>query len=111
MRKELGKIEKIEFGVGGYQDACIGLHITLSGEGWGVGASKEAWDANMIVWSEYCKWTEEDRSKQYDEIVRYISDLLHEAKVSNITQLKGKPVEATFDGLMLVSWRILTEVL
>lgn len=111
METRLGKISKVTFGLGGYQDACIGLHVTLEGAGWGVGTSKDAWDANQIKWSEHCKWTETDRSKQYDEIVRYVSDLLHAAKVEDVESLRGKPVEATFDGMVLSSWRILSEVL
>jgi len=29
MEKKLGKIENVKFGIGGYQDAMIGLHVTL----------------------------------------------------------------------------------
>jgi hypothetical protein len=43
--------------------------------------------------------------------MRYVSSLLKDAKVNSVDQLKGKPVEVTFDGNMLKSWRILTEVL
>jgi hypothetical protein len=111
MRTELGKIQKVSFGHGGYQEACIGINFTLGGEGWGVGSSETAWDAEMIECTNNCKWTEEDRSKQYDEIVRYISRLLKEAKVSNVNDLEGVPIEATFDGQLLRDWRILTEVI
>ena len=110
MRKELGKIQDIYFGIGGYQDACIGLNITLGGEGWGVGDNKVAWDANMIS-SKGAKWTEQDRDKQYAEIMRYISDLLSQAKVNKVEKLKGIPVEVTFEGNLLKEWRILKEVL
>lgn len=110
-RTELGRIENVTFGHGGYQDACLGINVTLSGGSWGVGSNKTAWDANMIKHSEHCKWTEEERDKEYAEIMRYVSDLLAQAKVSSVDQLKGKPVEVTFDGQMLKSWRILTEVL
>ncbi len=111
MRTELGKIKSVTFGHGGYQDACIGLNVTLGGDGgWGVSDGRTAWDANMIDCSDHCEWTEKDRSKQYDEIVRYISDLLAAAKVSSIDQLKGIPIEATFDGNLLKKWRVLTEV-
>jgi hypothetical protein len=43
--------------------------------------------------------------------MRYVSKLLKEAKVDSVEKLKGKPIEATFDGNMLKEWRILTEVL
>lgn len=111
VRKELGKIKSVSFGHGGYQDACIGINLTFEGEWGGVSSGMTAWDANMIKHSEHCKWTEADRSKQYDEIVRYVSDLLAQAKVDSVDKLKGKPVEVTFDGNMISSWRILTEVL
>ena len=60
------------------------------------------------------KWTEEDRSKQYDEIMRFLSKTLADAKVQDVSQLVGKPVELTLEGGgfgTLKSWRILTEVL
>jgi hypothetical protein len=111
MEKKLGRIFSATFGLGGYQDVCIGLNVTLGGDGWGVGASMTAWDANQVKHSEHCQWTEADRSKQYDDIVRYISGLLHDAKVSDVSKLVGKPVEVTFEDMTLKSWRILTEVL
>jgi hypothetical protein len=43
--------------------------------------------------------------------MRFLSKLLKEAKVDSVDQLKGKPVEVTFDGNLLSEWRILTEVL
>jgi len=111
MKTELGKIQKVTFGLGGYKDACIGLNVTLGGDGWGVADSKSAWDANMIKCDDHCKWTEKDRSRQYDEIVRYVSGLLRDAKVSSVDKLEGIPVEVEFDGMTLKSWRILKEVL
>lgn len=111
MEKKLGKIENVKFGIGGYQDAMIGLHVTLGNNGWGVGSSRSAWDAETIKWSEHCKWTEADRDKQYAELLRYVSKLLKDAKVDSVDKLKGIPVEATFDGNTLKEWRILTDVL
>ena len=111
MENRIGKIEHAEFGLGGYQDACIGLHLTFSGKGWGVGTTHSAWDANLIKHSEHTKWTEADRSKQYDEIMRKLSDVLSKAKVDSVSQLKGIPVEVTFDGNMLKDWRVLEEAL
>lgn len=107
---KLGKLENVKFGLGGYQGACLGLSVTISGSGWGVGDNKSAWDANQIKHTEHCKWTEEDRSKGYDDVMRFVSDLLSDAKVNSVDQLNGKPIEAKFDGMTLKSWRILTEV-
>lgn len=111
IEQKLGRIESIEFGLGGYNDCQIGLTVNLSGPGWGVYATKMAWDANRVKHSEFCQWTEADRDARYAEIVRYVSSLLKDAKVDSVSELKDKPIEATFDSRSLVSWRILTEVL
>ncbi len=111
MLVKLGKISKASFGIGGYRDVCIGLRIDLDGGSWACGFSKMAWDNNLIECDKNKEWTEEDRDKNYAEIVRYISDLLHQAKVDSIEDLKGIPIEAIFDGTKLLKWRILTEVI
>ena len=111
MEKKLGKIESVRFGHGGYQDACIGLSVTLGGTGWGVGDFKGSWDPEMIKSSEHTQWTEKDRTNNIDETVRFVSKLLSNAKVNSVDRLKGVPVEATFDGNLLKEWRILTEVI
>ena len=111
METKLGKIESVSFGLGGYQGAMLGLHVTLSNGGWGVGDSRANWDAEQIKWSKHTQWTEEDRDGWYSEIMRYVSKLLKDAKVDSVDKLKGKPVEVTFEGKTLKSWRILTEVL
>jgi len=108
-RKELGKIQKVHFGLGGYQDAQVGLWLQLGGEGWGVQTGE------VGGWSfppdEHAKWTLEDQIDNYALMVRKILDLLSAAKVDAIHKLEGKPVECTFDSMVLQSYRILTEVL
>jgi hypothetical protein len=111
MEKRLGKIEDVRFGLGGYQGAMLGLHVTLGADGWGVGDSKANWDAEQIKWTKHTKWSESDRDVWYSEIMWYVSKLLKEAKVDSVDKLKGKPVEVTFEGNTLKEWRILTEVL
>jgi hypothetical protein len=111
MEKRLGKIEAVSFGLGGYQGCMLGISFTLGDGGWGVGDFKGNWDSEQIKCTEHTKWTEEDRSKSYDETMRYVSKLLKEAKVDSVDKLKNKPVEVTFDGNTLKEWRILTEVL
>ena len=111
MEKRLGKIESAHFGLGGYQGAMLGLHVTLGTSGWGVGDSTANWDSEQIKCSEHAQWTEQDRDQWYSEIMRYVSKLLKDAKVDSVEKLKGKPVEVTFDGNTLKEWRILTEVL
>ena len=111
MEKKLGKIESVSFGLGGYQGTMLGLHVTLGDGSWGVSDTKGNWDSEQIECSDHCKWTESDRDEWFAEIMRYVSKLLKDAKVSSVDELKGKPVEVTFDGNMLKEWRILTEVL
>lgn len=107
-RTELGSIKTASFGFGGYQDAQLGLSITLGGKSWGCGDFKGAWGIDR---SEYCKWTEEDRLRSLGEACMFLRDLLRTAKVSSVADLVGIPIEATFDGTLLQSWRILEEVL
>ena len=111
MEKRLGKITSVRFGYGGYQDAMLGLSVSLGDGSWGVGDFKGNWDAELIKHTEHTKWTEEDRSKGYDETMRFLSKLLKEAKVDTVDKLKDIPVEVTFDGNLLKEWRILTEVI
>lgn len=109
METKIGKIERVAFGFGG--DVMFGLSVTLSGPSWGVGDFKGTWSYSHITPDANYKWTEEDRARIYLETVRFVENLLKDAKVLSVEQLKGKPVEATFDGMLLKSWRILTEVL
>lgn len=111
MEKRLGKIQNVIFGIAGYQNAMLGLHVALGNDGWCVSDTRSTWDAESITWTEHCQWTEKDRDNQYAEILRYLSKLLKDAKVDSVDKLKGIPVEVTFDGMRLKEWRILTEVL
>lgn len=108
MKKELGKIRNVVLGLGGYQDAQIGIWFTFGGDGWGVSNGRGVWQGNP---SSSAKWTMEDKLKSMGEIMLYIEGLLKEAKVSDVNDLIGIPVEITFEGGKLDSWRILTEVI
>lgn len=107
-RTELGSIQKIAFGWGGYQDMMIGLSITLGGKAWGCGDFKGAWG---VEWTEHCKWTEQDRRNDLGEACMFLRDLLTKAKKQTLDQLQGVPIEAIFEGNTLKSWRVLEEVL
>ena len=110
--KFLGKIVSAEFGIGGYNDGEIGLHLTFSyGESYGSSASDSIWDWNRVKWSEYCKWTEEYRLQKYSEIVVNLSNVLNDAKCKFVSDLKNKPIEVEIEGNMIKSWRILKEEL
>lgn len=107
-KKQLGRISSARFGFGGYQDAMIGLSLTFEGEGWGVSHFDGGWGISR---SEHCKWTEEDRIKSLGETVMNLKNTLTEAKVQDVSDLIGAPVEVQFDGNTLQTWRILKEVL
>ena len=108
MRTELGKIQRASFGYGGYQDAQFGVSFTLGGEFWGVGDFRGGWGMEP---SEHAKWTAEENNKVISEACVWLRDILKAAKKQHIAELIGVPIEATFDGLKLSSWRVLTEVL
>lgn len=106
---KFGKIGRIHYGFCGYQNAMLGLSITIEGDGWGVGADKPgAWTTKR---SPTANWTEEDRINSLGRNAMEICQLLHDAKVDSVEKLKGIPVEVIFDGMKLKSWRILKEVL
>lgn len=109
MEKKLGKISRVHFGFGGYQDACLGLSLTFEMKGSGVGTFiSGGW---AIERSEYAKWTEADRSAQQAKMCMELIEILNLAKVNSVSDLKDVPVELTFDGLTLKSWRVLAEVI
>lgn len=107
MNKQLGKIKRVSYGLGGYQDAQFGITFDLGGDGWGVGDFHGTWATH----SKGCKWTVEDQRSAFADTAEYIRDLLKAAKVHSVDRLVGIPVEVTFDGNCLKSWRVLTEVL
>ncbi len=106
----LGKIKSIKFGI---DDSRIGLFYTLAfnlcSE---VQSSDTVWDPEQVKVTQYTNWTEADRDKKLAELMSYISKLLADAKVDDVTKLAGKPIELTINKHnSLESWRILTEVL
>ena len=107
-KTELAKIISVEFGWGGYQDAQIGLSLTFEGDGTGCQTFIGCWCAPP---SEHAKWNENDQTKELGKTARLIRDTLTDAKVQSVSQLLGKPVELTYEGNLLQSWRILTEVI
>lgn len=108
MRKELGKIQRFDIGIGGYDDAMFGMSVTLGGNGWGVHDFDGTWahkpDHNH-------QWTLDDQSRSWSDMCRRVIDLMKKAKVKTSAEMVGIPVEVTFEGNKLSSWRILDEVL
>lgn len=110
MEKRIGKIENIRFGMGGYQDAMIGVSVTLgsSKEAWGVQDFRGAWAMKR---TDSCQWTDEDRLRDLGNVAMWVNGMLKAAKVDDLARLQGKPVEVTFDGNRMVGWRLLEEAL
>jgi hypothetical protein len=107
---KLGKIMHAEFGFGGYNDDMIGLNLTFSGKGWGIGDFMGFWANDP---STSANWSLHDQDIQFAEIMRKVRKFLREANVDSISKLKGKPVEVSISDATntLYSWRILTEVI
>ena len=110
IEKRIGKIQTISFGLGGYQDACLGISLQLGSEkqSWGVGDFKGTWAMKP---SESAQWTTEDQTRIWGEMCRWVAELLESAKVASLDKLVGIPVEIVFDGMKLKSWRILEEAI
>lgn len=108
--KVLGKIASLRVGRGGYQDAMFGVTVSLSMQNSGVSDFKGTWDQSIKVTSS-TRWTEADRSRQFDDVMRWLDEQCRIAHVDDVMKLVGKPVEATLQGNSLRSWRLLTEVL
>lgn len=92
MHKEIGYIEKVTFGKGGYNDDMIGILLCFKGKNWIVNDDRLTWDWN-IVKDEWIK----DRDIAYRDMVIFLSKLLSDAKVNTIEELVGIPVEIEFD--------------
>jgi len=108
MEKRIGKIGKVKFGHGGYQEAMIGISFNLESDGWGV---QDFWGTWAMERSDHHEWTQDSRRNHLGDMVMKINSLLEDAKKTNISDLKDVPVEVLFNGNSLTSWRILTEVL
>lgn len=108
MKKELGKISNVKYGYGGYQDAQFGWWFSFSMSGGCVGTGKGFWTGKPSSGSQ---WNEADQIRIHGETTMELIEIMRKAKVSEVHELTGVPVELTFDGMKLESWRILEEVL
>jgi hypothetical protein len=108
-----GKIKEVRFGIVGdiFMGICLSFGSDADGAGWAVDWSKGFHDFNRNPHSQYCKWTPESNNENCVGVMKYISDLLNDAKVSDVYQLKGKPVEVVFENNCIKSWRLLKEVI
>lgn len=107
-RKQLGKISRASFGLGGYQGCQIGLSLTFQGKGWEVGYFVGAWATKR---TECTQRSEEERLLEAGRAAMKLAELLKASHKMDVWDLVGVPVECMFDRNMLVDWRLLTEVL
>jgi len=105
--KELGKITKARYGLGGSHDSQFGLSLEF--------ASGNSCVATFIgAWADYppfAKYSAEEWRESHADSTIQIKEIFAQAKVDDVSKLVGKPVELTFEGNILRDWRILTEVL
>lgn len=98
--KLLGKITLAEFGKIKDYPFMIGLKLDFLMDGCGISCGgKYTFNKNNF------------NNERVVEIVSFIDELLCAAKVNNVSELKGKPVEVTIENNTFKSFRILTEVL
>jgi hypothetical protein len=110
--KQLAKISKATFGIGGYQDAMLGLWLSFSWPGGGVSPPTEScWAYGLVDPSKNSKWTEAQRTATVAKMMEELCGLLAKAKVQTVDELVGIPVEITFDQGRCVGFRVLEEVL
>jgi hypothetical protein len=107
--KRLGKISRAKFGMVGYQECEFGLALTFEMPSSGVGTCISGGWASTPT--EHTKWTLSDQTESLARMCREVIETMNEAKVAEVRDLEGIPVELEFDGLTLKDWRILTEVL
>lgn len=111
MEKKLGKLANVRFGNGGYDEAMFGFSCTLDMDGTACGDFRGTWTSPP---TSYAEWTVEDQRNHFADTVQFLIDIMKQAKVKEVHQLNGIPIEVTLGGLgagKLESWRILEEVL
>jgi len=103
--KTLGKITSFKFGI---NEWCMGSFLTLSCDGCCVNTNNVY---NCTKHTEYSKWTPEDQKDWAAKALMTLHDWMEEAQVSDVSEMVGIPVEVTWNGNLMKSWRILTEVI
>jgi hypothetical protein len=106
--KLLGKISNVRFGFIPDYPFLFGLDLTFKlSDNSQIGTGGK-YTVNI---SEACKWSEEERNAALIDMMNQIIKIMKDAKITNISDLKNKPVEVTIDRNIFKDFRILTEVL
>lgn len=111
---KLGKIKSVKFGLIGYQECQLGFAFDLTfGESMSLGTIDQwcNWAPGLVDPSDTAQWTEQSRNEGFTNILHEMSFLLQRAGKKELSELRNVPIEVRLNGLEMVSWRILTEVL
>lgn len=110
MDKKLGKITDAQFGLIPDHSYLMGIILTFSMDGGSMEVS--CGGTYTVNVSKECKWPAKgERAEAICRAWDDIKDLLDEAKVHTIEELKGIPVEIILKDRTFKSFRVLTEVL
>lgn len=108
IEEKIGRIKKVKFGLGGYQDGEICLEVQIEFKSSGVfGSISGGWANNTP--SDNAKWTKESTYKVRSEMLDKVIEALKSARVLSISELEGKLVSCRFEESRLIEWGILTE--
>jgi hypothetical protein len=104
MRCEVGKIQKVSFGLGGYQDAMLGFKFTLGSDktSWGVSTQiGSSWshvtEEELNKPGSHYQWTHQSRIEDLGKAAYKVSLLMEKAKVTSFDKLIGIPIKAYFN--------------
>lgn len=106
--KLLGKISDVRFGFIPDYPFLFGLDLTFKLSDSGYIGTGEQYTVNI---SEACKWSEEERNAALIDMINQVIKVMKNAEITNISDLKNKPVEVTINQNIFQDFRILTEVL
>ncbi len=108
-QKYLGKIVKAEFGTHRDRPFLMGLQLEFRFNG---NSGVSCGGRHLININNECKWdSEEEKNIAFQRVLKELAFVLKEAKVNNVSELVGKPIEITIEDQMYKTFRILTEVL
>lgn len=106
--KLLGKISDVRFGFIPDYPFLFGLDLTFKLSDSSYIGTGGQYTVNI---SEACKWSEEERNAALIDMINQVIKVMKDAEITNISDLKNKPVEVTIDQNIFQDFRILTEVL
>lgn len=106
--KLLGKISDVRFGFIPDYPFLFGLDLTFKLSDSSYIGTGGQYTVNI---SEACKWSEEERNAALIDMINQVIKVMKDAEITNISDLKNKPVEVTINQNIFQDFRILTEVL